>query len=357
MKRSLRIATMIASQYALPIPEEVIHAPIDLAVRLADEMKRRGHETTFYAPPSTGFAHPVVSGRLDRPLQGDPILEREKEREREKIYMLADQYLLSLLYRDAADGRYDVAHVHPIDRGLPFADLAPIPTVYTLHDPIYPWRAEMFGLYAGGNRHIVSISEAQRAGAPELPYARNVYNGVDVEKYAFSASPEDRFAFVGRLLAKKGVKEAIEAAKRADAMLDVVGRPFAEDSFWKEQAEPLLDDRRRHLLVDRKDLPAVYQRAKALLFPIKWDEPFGLVMIEAMACGTPVIAFDRGSVREVVEDGVTGFIVKDVDEMVEAMKRIGEIDRRACRARVEEKFSFSRMADGYENLYLELAKS
>jgi len=355
----MRIATMVCSQYSLPVPEDVIYAPMELAAEMADRLKKRGHRITFYGPPSPKFQHRVISGKLDSQLQGHRIFQPGMGgmREREKVYNLHDQYLLSLLYNDARTGKYDIAHIHPIDRGLPLAATASIPTVYTLHDPIFAWRAEIFKLYQGPKQHLVSISNNQRLGAPKIKYAATIYNGIDIDRYAFSAKPGKGFMFCGRILPQKGVKYAIKAAKLAKAELEIIGKVYPENTYFQDEVKPLLTKKIRMRNVDRSDLPKHYGKARALLFPITWAEPFGLVMTEAMACGTPVIAFNYGSVPEVVKDGVTGFIVKNHKEMAEAMHEVDKIDRRACRDWVIRKFTLDRMTDEYEALFARLVRN
>lgn len=352
----MRVAMMVASQFSYPLSEDIIYAPMELAGQIADGLVERGHEVTFYAPPSKGFHHKVVSGKMVEQLQDSELL-KQGGREREKIFNLSDQYLLMQLYKDAQAGKFDIAHVHPIDRALPLAELAPIPTVYTLHDPIYPWRETIFELYQSEKQHLVSISEAQRKGGPRLHFTETIYNGIDTARYAFNAEGGDRYCFVGRLIPQKGVKEAIMAAKKVGAELSIVGKTYPENVYLEMEVMPLLDDKIKMVDMTRSELPHLYGRSKALLFPINWEEPFGLVMVEAMACGTPVIAFDRGSVREVIEDGVTGYIVKTVDEMVEAMKNVDKLDRKKCRQWAEERFGLKRMVEGYEGLFQRLLKN
>lgn len=352
----MRIGIMVASQYAYPLPEDVIYAPMELAAQIADGLTKKKHKVVFYAPPSPGFHHKVVSGKLTESLSTHPIVQ-QGGREREKIFNLVDQYLLMHLYKDALAGKIDLAHVHPIDRALPLAELAPIPTVYTLHDPIYPWRASIFELYQSKKQHLVSISDAQRRAGPRLHFTETIYNGVDVSRYVFSPEGGEDFCFVGRLIPQKGVKEAIMAANQAGAKLTIAGKTYPENVYWDKEVKPMLGGNITHVEIPRSELPHLYGGSKAMLFPINWEEPFGLVMIESMACGTPVIAFDHGSVREVIKDGVTGFIVKTVDEMVEAMKEVGKLDRKACRTWVEQKFSLEKMVAEYEALFLRLTKN
>ncbi len=248
---------MVCSQYSLPVPEDVIYAPMELAAELADRLKARGHKITFYGPPSPKFQHRVISGKMDAQLQGHRIFGPGMGglREREKVYNLFDQYLLAQLYKDARAGKYDIAHVHPVDRGLPLAELSDIPTVYTLHDPVFAWRAEIFRLFQGPKQHLVSISDNQRLGAPDIKYAATIYNGIDIDRYAFSARPGKGFMFCGRILPQKGVKYAAMAAKLAGDKLEIIGKTYPENTYFQDEVKPLLDKNIRLVDVDRSQLP------------------------------------------------------------------------------------------------------
>lgn len=359
---SLRIGTMATSHYTAPPPDDVIYAPIKIAAAVSEGLQKRGHDVTFFGPKGTQLdvSH-VIHGGLRPLLQDDYLKTIDPEyigaAEHEKIKHLWDQYLISLMYREAIRNQFDVLYVHPVDRILPFAHaLRDIPVVYTLHDPIYPWRATMFRMFASENQHYISISEAQRRPAPDLGYAATIYNGIDLARFAFRDEKDGYLLFVGRLLPQKGVAQAIAAARSSGEQLRILGAP-ASGTYWEKQIQPHLGERITYGgVVAREELTAHYQHAKALLFPIQWEEPFGLVMIEAMACGTPVIAFNRGSVPEVIKDGETGFIVNTVQEMARAIKKIDMIDRRVCREHVEKNFSLGRMIDEYERVLLRIVK-
>ena len=228
------------------------------------------------------------------------------------------------------------------------------PTVFTLHDPIYPWQAWAYRLFQKSNQYYVSISDAQRRPAPNLPFVNTIYNGVDLRLFPYSSSARDYFAFVGRLAWYKGPTEAIRAAQLANTKLLIAGGPNT-GLYWDEHIASTFNDRIQYAGQVRYGLlKTYYGGAKALLVPILWEEPFGLTMIEAMACGTPVIAFRRGSVPEIVVDGVTGFIVDTVEEMAEAMKKIDQIDRKACREHVEKNFTVEKMIEAYERVFLDI---
>jgi glycosyltransferase involved in cell wall biosynthesis len=167
-------------------------------------------------------------------------------------------------------------------------------------------------------------------------------------------------AFLGRLTAEKGPEDAIRIARAAGMPLKIAAKiPRAETGYFKRHIEPEIDGEAVELVgeVDERSKQPFLSNAAALLFPVKWPEPFGLVMIEAMACGTPVIAYRAGSVPEVIEDGVTGFIVDTEDDAVEAVRKLGRIDRRQVRARFEQRFAANRMAKAYERLYQSLVES
>jgi glycosyltransferase involved in cell wall biosynthesis len=323
----LRIATFVTSHFTIPGPKGIIYAPLDVASELCTRLARRGHRVDFFAPRSSRVpgCRVVNLGILPleqkfRKLFGKEIFD---ESTAQKIYNLWDQYFLSEIYKRALAGRYDLIHIHPIDRAIPFArTFSAIPTVYTLHDPIDRWRAKMFEMYKTANQHLVSISNAQRNSAPDLKYARTIYNGVDTDLFKFSRRRGEHLLFVGRLIEKKGVFEAIQAARKTGSYLYITGSPSSGE-YWDQKIKPFLNDKIKYIgNIQRNKLPAYYSAAKVVLFPVRWEEPFGLVMIEAMACGTPVIAFRRGSVPEVIQDGKTGFVVNTVQEMAAAIKKL-----------------------------------
>ncbi|MBU0625354.1 glycosyltransferase family 4 protein [Patescibacteria group bacterium] len=345
---------MVTSQRSIPVPKGVIWAPIDLSLDIAEQLTARGHELTFYAPPSPKIPYRVVSGRLKEGL-ADPKFIKKISQERKTMpyglnhVALFDQYLLIKMMQDADRGRYDVLHIH-LERALPLVGLFHTPTIITLHDPINPYGRRAYRLFNGPNTHLVSISRSQRKPAPNLNYAANIYNGIDIKKFSFNPTPSNRFLFASRLVEQKGVEEAIAVCRKTRSALDIYGRHYSK--LYLQAIKRLCSGKIKfHGGVDRSKMPKIYAQAKALLFPIKWEEPFGLVMIEAMACGTPVIAYRRGSVPEVVKHGKTGFIVNNRREMIAAMKKIDRIDRHECRRHVEKLFSIERMVNDYEKLY------
>lgn len=356
-KKGLTIGMFVTSQREHPAPKGQIWAPIDLAIEIADGLKAYGHKTVFYAPPSPKLAkrHGVVSGKIDYSVNSRTFLKHETRFRREQagpmVQAMHDQYLYNLMVEDAKKGKLDVIHSHRVERTIQLARYAPVPTLITLHDPLWPLIAKSLDLFNGRHMHLVSISDAQRKPNPKLNYAATVYNGVDTSKFAFSAEPEDHFLFAGRLVKQKNVTDAIKAAKMTKSRLRIVGKWYDRGYFEKEVQAKLTGRISYGGLVPREHLPKVYGKAKALLMPIKWEEPFGLVMTEAMSCGTPVIAYGHGSVPEVVKHGKTGFIVRNAREMAAAMKKIDTIDRQACREHVERHFSLERMVANYERLY------
>jgi glycosyltransferase involved in cell wall biosynthesis len=204
---------------------------------------------------------------------------------------------------------------------------------------------------------FVAISEAQRRHMPNLRYGGVVYNGIDLDRYPFREEKEEFVLFLGRAAEEKGLLRAVltarEAGERLVVALKIADR--SEEEHWMRDVKPFLPTGTEVLGEIDPDAKAdLLARARAVLFPIDWDEPFGLVMTEAMACGTPVIATPRGSVPEVIADGETGFVVsveRYPEEAAERLERLDEIDPRACRARVERLFSKEAMVGGYERVF------
>jgi glycosyltransferase involved in cell wall biosynthesis len=261
--------------------------------------------------------------------------------------------LFSLL--DARD-RFDVLHVHSPFSALAASIETGLPVVHTLHGSFTPEMKHLYS-FVGGRAWFVAISLAQQRFEPDLNYGGVVYNGIDLDRYPFRADKEDFVLFLGRADPDKGWRRAVETAILAGERLVSavkIAHPRERDE-WERSVKPMLSPGAEVLgEIAHEEKVSLLQRAKAVLFPIDWPEPFGLVMTEAMACGTPVIGTPRGAVPEVIEDGVTGWIV-DVDDYpaqaAERLKRLDQIDPHACRRRVERLFSRQAMVAGYERVF------
>lgn len=355
---------MVSGHFTTPPPAGVIYAPMDIAVAVSEGLAKRGHEVTFFAPEGSSIKVSKIKSDGLKPLRQNGELAilsgpNVGGAERAKIFGLWDQHLLSRIYKETLEGKFDIIHIHPVDRALPLAyAIRDIPTVYTLHDPIYKWRADVFRMFASPNQYYVSISDSQRLPAPDLNYLATIYNGININEAPFYEKPKGNYLlFVGRLHPEKGVAEAVEVARKTGDELIILGPPVTGE-YWDRKVKPFLGEKIRHIgVVSRKELYEYYGNAKATLVPIQWEEPFGLVMIESMATGTPVIAFRRGSVPEIVLDGKNGFIVNIVDEMAEATKKVDALNRADCRKHIEANFSLEKMVDGYEKSFLKIAVS
>lgn len=351
--QKLRIASMVTGRFTTPQPLGITYAPIDIAVALTNGLAERGHAASYFAPEGSS----ISSGILET--CNMPALQQSSAAlpSIENIENLWNQNLIAHMFRRAELGEYDILHIHPIPSGMPFGISHPtIPVIYTIHDPLSSWRTQAYRQLQSKNQWFVSISDEQRKPAPDLQYAATVYNGVDPAVFPFSAAKGEYLLFVGRIHPDKGLKGAIAVAQVTGDRLVIVGQIGPEwQSFWDTEIKPHLNDKITYAgFVDRSQLYKYYQKAKAFLMPIEWEEPFGLVMTEAMACGTPVVAFRRGSVPEVVIDGTTGFIVDTIEEMISAVGRIDSIDRANCHRHIEENFSIKKMIDGYETVYREI---
>lgn len=353
----MKIAMMVRGYIPVPRPVDMIYAPIDLAVALAKGLGARGHTVDFFAPLGAEFHAPNVNFVN---LNLRPLVHNQKEAVElfhnmplltHYVPSLWDSYMVNEMFTQAKQGKYDVLYFHHPEVALSHAKRFPsVPIVYTLNDPIYPWYRELFELYQSPNQHYVSISNNQRRDAPDLPYLSTVYNGTDVKQFTFSEEAEDYLLFTGRIVPEKGIKEAIQVAQETNNRLLIIGPVYPEaQDYFDQYIKPQLNDKILYLgFMEQSHLTKYYQKAKALLTPVQWEEPFGLTTVEAMACGTPVISLHRGAAPEIIVNGKTGFIVNSIAEMVEAVKKIDTIKRKDCREHVKEKFSVEKMVDGYE---------
>jgi glycosyltransferase involved in cell wall biosynthesis len=262
--------------------------------------------------------------------------------------------LLEAIARRAED--FDVIHAHIDWLHLPLLSRLGVPFLTTMHGRLdLPGLSDV--LRAFPKTSFVSISDHQRLPLPDANWIGTIQHGLPSDQFRPSYEKGSYLAFLGRLTAEKGPEDAIRIARAARMPLRVAAKiPRAETAYFKKRLEPLMDGERVQLVgeVDEVKKQPFLAEAAALLFPIDWPEPFGLVMIEAMACGTPVIAYRSGSVPEVVEDGVTGFIVENEEQAVAAVHRLGRLDRRKIRTRFEERFTAKRMAKEYESQYRKL---
>ncbi len=244
-------------------------------------------------------------------------------------------------------GEFDLIHSHYDFMALTYSRLVQTPVLTTIHGFSSPKIMPVYEKYRHG--YFVSISDSDRA--PGLNYLATVYNGIDLSLYPFQASGGDDLIFLGRIHPDKGVHLAIEVARQSGSRLTIAGI-IQDQAYFHQQVEPHLDDRIRYIgSVDAAGKNALFARARALLHLNTVPERFGLVLAEANAAGVPVIAMDLGSCREVIDHGRTGFVVGNVAAAVDALKRLPEISRQACRSRVEQHFSIATMVRGYEQVY------
>ncbi len=311
---------------------------------LVDELVELGHDVTLFASGDSrtrGKLHPVWPRALRLGRKGaDPNA--------------ACALLLEAIAKRVSD--FDVIHAHIDWLPLPLLSRLGVPFLTTMHGRIdLPGLSDVMREFPDAG--FVSISDHQRLPVPDANWIGTIQHGLPSSLLRPSYGEGAYLAFLGRLTAEKGPEDAIRIARGAGKPLRIAAKiPRGETVYFKKRIEPQIDGQSVQLVgeVDDARKQPFLAGAAALLFPIDWPEPFGLVMIEAMACGTPVIAYRSGSVPEVVEDGVTGFIVESEAQAVMAVGELGRLDRRKVRARFEERFSAKRMASEYESKYREM---
>ncbi len=359
----MKIAMMVRGYLPVPTPADMIYAPIDLAVAIAEGLTKRGHSVDFYAPLGSKLKKVNVESKGLRPLADNEHDFHELIANIDKMVhsfpAMWEGVMVKQMFEWARAGKYDALHFHHPESAMMLGSLYPeVPVLYTLHDPIHDWSREIFELHGSPNQHFVSLSNNQRRDGTDLPYVGTVYNGVNIKDYPFSDKPEDFLLYAGRVAPEKGVKEAIQVAKETNHRLLIIGPVYPlTRSYFDQYIKPFLDDQILYLgFMELKQMPAYYQKAKALLTPVQWEEPFGLTTIEAMASGTPVISFRRGAAPELIVNGKTGFVVDTTAEMIDAVHKIKRIARQDCRDHVKKNFSTAKMVDGYEAAFAQIIR-
>jgi len=318
---------------------------------LTEELVKRGHKVYLVASGDSKSKAKILPV-FPKPLRTYP--EAKDIKIRDSLKFMGIGKVLEIL--DVLD--VDIIHNHIGWRLAPFIPIIKKEVVTTLHGPLdISYQKLVYGKFPKMN--YVSISNNQREPFPVLNYAATVYNGIDIKKFSFSEKEGEYLAFLGRMSPEKGPIQAILAAKKSGLKLKMAAKvDIVDKDFFKKKVAPLIDGKQIKFIgeVDHKGKVELLKNAKALLCPIQWREPFGLFFTEAMACGTPVIAFKNGSVPEIIAHKKTGFIVKSIEEMVSAIKQIGTINRKDCRQRVEKYFTVEKMVDDYEKVYYKLLK-
>ncbi|MBX4189080.1 glycosyltransferase family 4 protein [Candidatus Parcubacteria bacterium] len=316
--------------------ERVVHT-------LTEELVRRGHEVTLFASGDS-----LTSAKLFS------IYPRAlREAKLKEIYGLNTWTLFNIGEAYAHQQEFDIMHDHNGYISLPTANICETPVVMTYHGPFTVENRHIFRKLS--RPYLVTISKSQ-AIVPGLNYIDTIYNGLDLAHYPFSNDHEGYLLFVGRISMEKGVHNAIQIALNLDLPLIIAAKlDDVDQPYFHTYVEPYLSEKITWIgEVDEAERNHLMSRALCFIHAITWREPFGLTLIEAMACGCPVVAFNIGSIPEIIVHGKTGFTVNTMEEMIDAVLSIGSIDRAQCREHALSNFNEKKMADGYERVYKQI---
>ena len=309
---------------------------------LTEELVKRGHDVTLFASGDSKTSAKLISVY--------PTSLREA-----KLGSVANgksawtMLNLGLAY-DQQD-QFDIIHDHTHVIGLPTANIATTPVVITLHDPIFANYKQILETLT--NPYIVTISKSQGEPAPKMNNIATVYNGLSMDSYVFSKTHDGYLLYFGTFRPEKGADKAIEVAKKLNLPLILAGKlDNWQKPFFSKYIKPYLSKKIQYIgEIGEVERNKLMSKAMCLLHPISWREPFGLNIIEAMACGAPVVAFNRGSIPELIENGKTGYVVENTEEMIAAILNIDTINREECRKHALKNFNAKRMTDEYEKVY------
>lgn len=313
---------------------------------LTEELIKRGHDITLFATGDSQTSARLISV-YPRGLREARIKDPHGQNEWATLHLLT-----AYMHQE----QFDIIHDHNSVAGLPLSQFANTPTVITMHGPVTPYNKRLYE--KATKPYLVAISHAQIQHTPSIHTASVIYNGLAMETYPFSKIHKGYLLYVGRISIEKGVHYAIEAAVDLNLPLIIAAKlDDADRVYFRHFVEPRLSS--NGLIkwvgeVNETERNKLMSEAMAFLHPVTWREPFGLTLIEAMACGCPIIAFNQGSIPEIIVDGKTGFIVDDIEEMITKISEIPRIDRGECRRHVLKNFNAERMAEAYEELYYKI---
>lgn len=346
----MKIAMVVPPWFKVP-PEG--YGGIEVIVSLlTDGLVDKGHEVTLCTVSSSSTKariFKVFDREMKSYLDGPPS----------SFLDIALTHTLAS-YIELSKGDYDIIHDHTWKEGLSCAAFIDTPIIHTLHGPLDEESIRFYSLFKGyPGIHFVTISYYQQTCLPGLNYAATVYNGVDFPRYPYSEEKEDFFFYIGRFNEAKAPHIACEVAEKLGKKLILAGKVYGKEqcSYFDQYIKPRLSNDISYVgelgrLSEEK--MRLFSRARALLNPIQWHEPFGITMAEAMACGTPVVTFKKGSAPEVIAHGITGFVVETMEGFIAAVEHIDEISPQACRERAENMFTARSMVDNYERVYMKV---
>lgn len=351
----MRIAIVTTGAKRIPGPRDSIYAPGQIIYNLTEGLVGKGHDVSLFASKDSETSAKLFSYDIESSFEafgtGDPSTFVE-------MRAMTDLYLSSRLLEEHRKKPFDIIHAHDYRRIMFLARNFDRPIIITHHgsptDDAATDISKLCFKHFYQNLNFIGISDKQiELGREYFNYIAKVNNSVDTKKFSFNSNPEDIVLSAGRIIECKNSHYALEAAILANQKIVLAGS--GNGFYWENKIKPLLQNPLVEYIGHQEydQMPAIFAKAKAFILPITWDEPFGLVIIEAMACGTPVIAFANGSVPELIIDGQTGFVVKEntPEALAEAIKKIDQIDRRKCREHVEKHFSVEKMVDNYEDVY------
>lgn len=319
---------------------------------LTEELVKLGHQVTLFAVKASETQAQLVPG-CDIAFRS-----RENQLSAHQLYiqvMACEAQMLGQVFQNAE--KFDMIHNHLGFQALPFAPLVKTPVVSTLHNAIEEGAIrQVYQQYA--DLPYIAISQYQQTLWPELNYEATIHHGIPLEKFQPCYQTKKSYlAFFGRLAPEKGAHLAIDAARQTGWPLQLAGKIDRVDrAYYDQKIAPHINGVQIRYIgeLDHKQKTDFLANAAAVLHPVQWPEPFGLVMIEAMACGTPVLALKNGSIPEIVQDGISGFVCETQDDLIQAVAKIPELDRHQCRKIAEDRFSLNKMVDAHVELYEKL---